>query len=84
MEYTATITFRGESNATVEYPEFPCGGALRATGQEIVFREHINWGRGWANGGTLRLIRKGHTLLFKRSQMPSGAIIAAGTLSCVQ
>jgi hypothetical protein len=84
QQYTATITFQGDGNATVEYPEFPCGGTLQATGQAMIFREHITWGRGCANGGTLRLVQQGDTLLYKWSRTPSSEIIATGTLSRVQ
>ena len=84
QQYTATITFQGDGNATVENPEFPCGGTLQATGQAMIFREHITWGRGCANGGTLRLVQQGDTLLYKWSRTPSSEIIATGTLSRVQ
>ena len=35
------------------------------TGQAMIFREHITWGQGCANGGTLRLVQQGDTLLYR-------------------
>jgi hypothetical protein len=84
QQYTATVTLQGDGNATVEYPDFPCGGTLRATGPAMIFREHITWGQGCANGGTLRLVQQGDTLLYRWSRSPSSEIIATGTLSRVQ
>jgi hypothetical protein len=50
----------------------------------MIFREHITWGQGCANGGTLRLVQQGDTLLYRWSRTPSSEIIATGTLSRVQ